>query len=75
MSFLTRNHWALSEAGASVYESCGIHIHVGADQHDVKSLKNLVKKGINIYGLNTEERCGSVVAQLVGIELTHPLLE
>jgi hypothetical protein len=33
---------ALREAGAGVNESCGIHIHVGADQHDAKSLKNLI---------------------------------
>ncbi|MFI8496487.1 amidoligase family protein [Peribacillus butanolivorans] len=50
---------ALREAGAGVNESCDIHIHVGADQQDVKSLKNHVKKGINIYGSSIEERCGS----------------
>ena len=32
----------LREAGIGVNESCGIHIHVGADQHDTKSLKNLM---------------------------------
>jgi hypothetical protein len=33
---------ALREAGAGVNQSCGIHIHVGADQHDSRSLKNLI---------------------------------
>jgi hypothetical protein len=32
----------LRAKGAKVNESCGIHIHVGADQHDAKSLKNLM---------------------------------
>jgi hypothetical protein len=32
----------LREKGAKVNQSCGIHIHVGADQHDAKSLKNLM---------------------------------
>ena len=34
---------ALKAAGAIVNESCGIHIHVDAANHNVKSLKNLVK--------------------------------
>jgi hypothetical protein len=33
---------ALRVAGAGVNDSCGIHVHVGADLHDAKSLKNLV---------------------------------
>jgi hypothetical protein len=33
---------ALRENGAGVNDSCGIHIHVGADQHDARSLKNLI---------------------------------
>ena len=33
---------ALRGKGAKVNDTCGIHIHVGADQHDAKSLKNLV---------------------------------
>jgi Putative amidoligase enzyme len=32
----------LREAGAGVNETCGIHIHIGADQHDAKSIRNLV---------------------------------
>ena len=32
----------LRKAGAMVNSSCGIHIHVGADQHSPKSLRNLV---------------------------------
>jgi hypothetical protein len=32
----------LRKAGAKVDQSCGIHIHVGADKHDAKSLKNLM---------------------------------
>lgn len=33
---------SLREAGAKVNDSCGIHVHVGADQHNARSLKNLV---------------------------------
>jgi hypothetical protein len=33
---------ALREAKIGVNASCGIHIHVGADQHDSRSLKNLI---------------------------------
>lgn len=33
---------ALRGAGAKVNDSCGIHIHVGADKHNARSLKNLV---------------------------------
>lgn len=33
----------LREAGAKVDDSCGIHIHVGIQDHNVLSLKNLVK--------------------------------
>lgn len=33
---------ALRENGVGVNPSCGIHIHVGADQHDARSLKNLI---------------------------------
>lgn len=33
---------ALRAAGAKVNDSCGIHIHVGADKHNARSLKNLV---------------------------------
>ncbi len=33
----------LRKAGAMVNTSCGIHIHIGADQHSPKSLWNLVK--------------------------------
>jgi hypothetical protein len=33
---------ALRENGMKVNDSCGIHIHVGADAHDAKSLKNLI---------------------------------
>lgn len=33
---------ALREKGMKVNKSCGIHIHVGADQHDAKSLRNLI---------------------------------
>ncbi|MFJ5621622.1 amidoligase family protein [Peribacillus loiseleuriae] len=50
---------ALCEAGVGVTESCSIHIHVGADQHDAKSLKKLVKR-INIYRSSVEDRCGSI---------------
>ncbi|MGE8078336.1 amidoligase family protein [Peribacillus loiseleuriae] len=50
---------ALCEAGAGVNESCSIHIHVGTDQHDAKSLKKLVKR-INIYRSSVEDRCGSI---------------
>ena len=32
----------LRKAGAMVNSSCGIHIHVGADRHTPKSLRNLV---------------------------------
>lgn len=32
----------LREKGMKVNSSCGIHIHVGADQHTAKSLKNLM---------------------------------
>lgn len=32
---------ALRRAGARVNNSCGLHIHVGADKHNAKSLKNL----------------------------------
>lgn len=32
----------LRKAGAKVNSSCGIHVHVGADKHNAKSLKNLV---------------------------------
>ena len=33
---------ALRKAGAKVDNSCGLHIHVGADKHNAKTLKNLV---------------------------------
>lgn len=33
---------AFREAGAGVNDSCGIHVHVGANRHNHKSLKNLV---------------------------------
>ena len=33
---------AFREGGAGVDESCGIHVHVGANLHTAKSLKNLV---------------------------------
>ena len=33
---------ALREGGARVNDSCGIHIHVDASQHDPKSLRNVV---------------------------------
>ena len=33
---------ALRKAGAKVNQSCGLHIHVDAANHDAKSLKNLV---------------------------------
>lgn len=32
---------ALKKAGAKVDKTCGLHIHVGANQHTAKSLKNL----------------------------------
>ncbi len=32
----------LRKAGAMVNSSCGIHIHIGADQHSPRSLRNLV---------------------------------
>lgn len=32
----------LRKAGAKTNSSCGIHIHIGADQHTPKSLRNLV---------------------------------
>lgn len=32
----------LRRAGAIANSSCGIHVHVGADQHSAKSLRNLV---------------------------------
>lgn len=32
----------LRKGGAGVNDTCGIHIHVGADKHDAKSLKNLI---------------------------------
>lgn len=32
----------LRSKGAKTNSSCGIHIHVGADEHDAKSLKNLM---------------------------------
>lgn len=32
---------ALKKAGAKVDSSCGLHVHVGADKHNAKSLKNL----------------------------------
>jgi hypothetical protein len=32
----------LRSKGAKTNQSCGIHIHVGADQHNAKSLKNLM---------------------------------
>lgn len=32
----------LRKAGAMVNPSCGIHIHIGADQHSPRSLRNLV---------------------------------
>lgn len=32
----------IRKAGAKVNSSCGIHIHVGADQHTARSLRNLV---------------------------------
>lgn len=33
---------ALKKAGARVDRTCGLHVHVGADKHTAKSLKNLV---------------------------------
>lgn len=32
----------LREAGAKAHSSCGIHVHVGADKHTPKTLRNLV---------------------------------
>ena len=32
----------LRSAGANVNDSCGIHVHVDASQHDVRTLRNLV---------------------------------
>ena len=40
---LTKIIVALKEAGAVVNNSCGIHVHVDAANHNVKSLKNLLK--------------------------------
>jgi len=42
---------ALKAAGAIVNSSCGIHIHVDASNHDIRSLKNLIKVFGNREGL------------------------
>jgi hypothetical protein len=52
---------ALRKAGAKVDSTCGLHIHVGADLHNAKTLKNLVftfraKEDLIFKAVNAEDR-------------------
>jgi hypothetical protein len=65
----------LREKGMGVNESCGIHIHVGAEQHDAKSLKNLINlfsakqdmiyRALEIKNYRAQKYCKKIPTQLV----------
>lgn len=69
---------ALKRAGAKVDNSCGLHVHVGADKHTAKSLKNLVftfkaKQDLIYKAVEAEDRKRNSYCKPIGENLIENL--
>ena len=69
---------ALKKAGARVDNECGLHVHVGADKHTAKSLKNLVftfkaKQDLIYKAVEAEDRKRNRFCRPIGDELIDNL--
>lgn len=69
---------ALKRAGAKVDNSCGLHVHVGADKHTAKSLKNLVftfkaKQDLIYKAVEAEDRKRNRYCKPIGENLIENL--
>lgn len=69
---------ALRKAGAKVDSTCGLHIHVGADKHTAKSLRNLVytfkaKQNLIYKAAGAEDRMENHFSKAIGDDLIDNL--
>ena len=69
---------ALRKAGAKVDDSCGLHIHVGADKHTAKSLRNLAytfkaKQALIYKAAGAEDRMQNYYSKAIGDDLIDNL--
>ena len=69
---------ALRKAGAQVDSTCGLHIHVGADKHTAKSLRNLVytfkaKQNLIYKAAGAEDRMTNHFSKVIGDDLINNL--
>lgn len=69
---------ALKKAGAKVDRSCGLHVHVGADKHNAKSLKNLAftfraKETLIYKAVGAEDRMHNVYCRPIDDQLVKNL--
>ena len=69
---------ALRKAGAKVDNTCGLHIHIGADKHNARSLKNLAftfkaKEELIYKAAGAEDRMNNQYCRRIGDDLINNL--